>query len=80
MILRQWNAEAEKTDFSASVLEELTQKMIGENGWNAGKVFNSMRLALVGASLGPHIFDIMTVIGKEETLARIEQACQKVGA
>ena len=80
MILRQWNSEAEKSDFSASVLEELTQKMIGENGWNAGKVFNSMRLALVGASLGPHIFDIMTVIGKEETLARIEQACQKVGA
>ena len=80
MILRQWNSEAEKSDFSASALEELTQKMIGENGWNAGKVFNSMRLALVGASLGPHIFDIMTVIGKEETLARIEQACQKVGA
>ena len=61
-------------------LENGWDTMIGENGWNAGKVFNSMRLALVGASLGPHIFDIMTVIGKEETLARIEQACQKVGA
>ncbi|MCM1169051.1 MAG: glutamate--tRNA ligase [Bacteroides sp.] len=78
-ILRAWRAEAEKTDFSATVLESLTQELIGKNAWNAGKVFNSMRLALVGASMGPHIFDIMEIIGKEETLARIETACQKIG-
>ncbi len=78
-ILRAWCAEAEKTDFSASVLESLTQDMIGKNAWNAGKVFNSMRLALVGASMGPHIFDIMQLIGKQETLARLEKACTEIG-
>ncbi|MCM1530712.1 MAG: glutamate--tRNA ligase [Bacteroides sp.] len=79
-ILRAWCAEAEKNDFSAAVLESLTQELIGKNGWNAGKVFNSMRLSLVGASMGPHIFDIMEIIGKQETLARIETACQKIGS
>ena len=72
--------EAAKTDFSAPALETLTQELIGRHGWNAGKVFNSMRLALVGASLGPHVFDIMEILGKEETLARIEQACQKISS
>lgn len=79
-ILRQWSEEAAKTDFSAPALETLTQELIGRYGWNAGKVFNSMRLALVGASLGPHVFDIMEILGKEETLARIEQACQKISS
>lgn len=78
-VLRTWCAEAEKTDFSASVLETLTQDLIGKNAWNAGKVFNSMRLALVGTSMGPHIFDIMQILGKAETLARIEKACAKIG-
>ncbi|MDE5762749.1 MAG: glutamate--tRNA ligase [Bacteroidales bacterium] len=78
-ILRAWCAEAQKTSFQATELETLTQEMIGVKGWNAGKVFNSMRLALVGASMGPHIFDIMEILGKEETLARLEAACQRIG-
>ncbi|MDE5575712.1 MAG: glutamate--tRNA ligase, partial [Bacteroidales bacterium] len=78
-ILRAWCAEAQKTSFQATELETLTQEMIGGKGWNAGKVFNSMRLALVGASMGPHIFDIMEILGKDETLARLEAACQRIG-
>ena len=32
------------------------------------------RLSLVGALKGPHLFDIAEVIGKEETIDRIEKA------
>jgi len=32
-----------------------------------------LRLALVGALQGPDVFDIMSMIGKAETLKRIEK-------
>jgi glutamyl-tRNA synthetase len=36
-----------------------------------GAVMNSLRLLLVGESKGPGVADIMALIGKEETLARL---------
>lgn len=77
-ILRKWCEEAAKTDFSTTALENMTQEWIQSNGYNGGKVYNSMRLSLVGASLGPHLFDIMTILGKEECFSRIEKACQTI--
>ena len=35
---------------------------------------NAFRLALVGEGKGPHIFDITEILGKEETLRRINNA------
>jgi len=35
---------------------------------------NALRLALVGEAKGPHLFDITAIIGKEESIARIERA------
>ena len=32
------------------------------------------RLSLVGKMMGPHLFDIVEMIGKEETIKRIEKA------
>jgi glutamyl-tRNA synthetase len=31
---------------------------------------------LVGGKFGPHVFDIAALLGKEETISRIEQALQ----
>ena len=33
-----------------------------------------LRLSLVGALKGPHLFDIIEMIGKEEAIRRIEHA------
>jgi glutamyl-tRNA synthetase len=41
-----------------------------------GKVMNPLRLAIVGAARGPHLFDIMEMIGKKDSLDRIERAVQ----
>jgi glutamyl-tRNA synthetase len=49
---------------------------ITSNELNLGTVFNSLRLCLVGELKGPHIFDIMDIIGKEETIRRIETAAK----
>jgi glutamyl-tRNA synthetase len=39
-----------------------------------GKVMQPFRLSLVGALKGPHLFDIVEVIEKEETISRIQKA------
>ena len=62
------------TDFSSENLEKRTKDWIGEQGLSFGKVMPPLRLALVGDLKGPHLFDIMHLIGKSETLGRIEKA------
>ena len=39
---------------------------------------NAFRLAVVGECKGPHMFDITELLGKEETLARIEKAIRTI--
>ncbi len=40
---------------------------------------NAFRLVIVGASRGPHMYDIISWIGKEETLRRIEKGLAVIG-
>lgn len=61
------------SDFSASSTEAVVKAWIGENGYNTGSIMNALRLLIVGASRGPHIFDIIEWIGKVETIARIRK-------
>ena len=39
---------------------------------------NAFRLALVGEPKGPHIFDITSLIGKEETINRLKKAVTNI--
>ena len=43
-----------------------------------GKVMQPLRLSLVGKLAGPHLFDIIAMIGKEETIKRLENAIEKL--
>ena len=64
----------EVKDFKSAVLEEKVKAYIAEKELGMGAVMNAFRLAIVGAGKGPHLFDILEIIGKDETLARMEQA------
>lgn len=65
-------------DFSAHNQEEMVKGWIEGIGYHLGNVMNAFRLAIVGESKGPHMFDITSLIGKEETIRRIETAIQKI--
>jgi len=54
--------------------EKLVLDWVASKGYNLGTVMNSFRITLVGAAKGPHIFNIIDVLGKDETLARVERA------
>ncbi|MBQ7771244.1 MAG: glutamate--tRNA ligase [Bacteroidales bacterium] len=61
-----------KGEFTKESLEGPLEEFIRGNEWPMGKVMNCLRLALVGASSGLGIADIVTLIGKEEFGRRIE--------
>ena len=59
-------------DFSVEILQTDIKGWITSNEIGFGKVMMPLRLALVGALQGPDVFDIMFMIGKAETVNRIE--------
>lgn len=65
-------------DFSAHNQEEVVKAWIESKGYHLGNIMNAFRLAVVGESKGPHMFDITATIGKEETLSRIERAIREI--
>lgn len=59
------------TDFSPRGTEIAITGWIEKNGYNTGAIMNAFRLVIVGALRGPHMFDIISWIGREETVKRI---------
>ncbi|GAA4280230.1 glutamate--tRNA ligase [Gaetbulibacter aestuarii] len=58
--------------FSVNALQSDIKGWITENNIGFGKVMMPLRLALVGALQGPDVFDIIFMIGKNETAKRID--------
>lgn len=63
-------------NFSIENQEAVVMKWIEEKGYNTGVVMNAFRLMLVGEGKGPQMFEITAVLGKEETLNRMEKAIE----
>ncbi|MFI0427218.1 MAG: glutamate--tRNA ligase [Flavobacterium sp.] len=61
-------------DFTSVNIETLLKEWMTANEIGMGKVMQPLRLSLVGALKGPHLFDIIEMIGKAETVKRIEKA------
>jgi glutamyl-tRNA synthetase len=63
-------------DFNSIDIETIVKDWLTQNEIGMGKVMQPFRLSLVGALKGPHLFDIVELIGKEETIKRIEKAIE----
>ncbi|WP_017495756.1 glutamate--tRNA ligase [Flavobacterium sp. WG21] len=61
-------------DFTSANIETIVKDWLTKNEIGMGKVMQPFRLSLVGALKGPHLFDIVEIIGKEETILRIQKA------
>ncbi len=64
---------------SVEAIEAEVKDWIKEGGYAMGQVMNSFRLAIVGGSGGASLFDIITVLGKDETLTRLDNALKILG-
>ncbi|MDP2724228.1 MAG: glutamate--tRNA ligase [Bacteroidales bacterium] len=67
------------SDFNAARLEEVTKAWLEEKQYGMGAVMNAFRLIIVGELKGPHLFDIIALIGQEETLNRLERGLHELG-
>jgi glutamyl-tRNA synthetase len=61
-------------DFTSANIENIVKDWMTATEIGMGKVMQPFRLSLVGALKGPHLFDIVELIGKEETIKRLEKA------
>jgi len=64
--------------FTAQDSERIVKEWIAARGHNTGTVLNLFRLLIVGASRGPHLFDITEWIGHEETLRRLDNGIRRL--
>ena len=66
-------------DFSVEGQEPVVMAWVESKGYKLGDVMNAFRLTLVGEGKGPGMFDISAFLGKEETIARMKRAIEKLG-
>ena len=59
-------------------VEQLFGNIIEETGLKMGKIGPAVRVALVGTSQSPNLYDVIAVLGKEETLQRLKRAVDRL--
>jgi len=62
--------------FDAAAIDAAIKTWIETSGYGMGAIMNALRLLMVGTSKGPHLADIMALIGKEETILRIQKGLE----
>ena len=64
--------------WSAQNLEVFYKLAVEGSGMKVGELMLPLRIMLVGGKFGPHVFDIAAVLGKEESIERIENGLKQI--
>jgi glutamyl-tRNA synthetase len=67
-------------DWSAQSTEAAVRAFAESTGAKLGQVAQPLRAALTGRATSPGLFDVMAVLGRDESLARLRDQTQKVPA
>ena len=62
------------TDWNPAAMEESLRQLADSLGTSGGKLFQPLRVALTGLTASPGIFDVLEMLGRERSLARIDAA------
>ena len=65
------------SDWTAGPIEQIVRSFAEEEQLKLGKVAQPLRAALTGRSISPGVFDVMETLGRDETLARLDDAGPK---
>ena len=72
-------ALAETDPFDTHHIELALRGIVERTGLKPGKVFQPVRVAIAGTTVSPGIFESVALLGREETLRRIDRALERVG-
>nr|WP_262487031.1 glutamate--tRNA ligase [Geofilum rubicundum] len=64
--------------WDATELKEKASDLINARGIGFGNVMNALRLALTGGAFGPDLFTIAELLGREETVKRVQMAIERL--
>ena len=67
-------------DFSKSDLETVFKQLIEEQEMKMGQLAQPVRVALTGGTASPGIFDVMEILGRERTVARLRQGITRASS
>jgi glutamyl-tRNA synthetase len=70
---------AELGDWDAGSVEGVVRAFADASGLKLGQVAQPLRAALTGRSTSPGLFDVMTVLGRDETIARLRDQARPAG-
>jgi glutamyl/glutaminyl-tRNA synthetase len=63
--------------FTTETVEEALRGVVETLQTKPGKVFQPVRVAIAGSTVSPGIFESVVLLGREETLERIDRALKK---
>ena len=64
-------------EFNEAAIEPVMRGLVSEMGLKARDLFQPVRIALTGSRHSPGLFEVMTLLGKDKTLSRLETARHK---
>ena len=70
---------ASLTALEVEPLEKLFTRAAESRGVGLGKVAQPVRVALTGGTASPGMYDVVQILGREETLSRLDAALQRIG-
>lgn len=76
-ILQELTPQLQNVSWTRDELEAALGNFAETQGTKFGKLAGPLRAALAGRAVTPSVFDMMLVLGREESLARIEDAAAK---
>ena len=74
------DALAGLSDWTLQSTENALRAMAESRGISSGKIFQPLRVALTGVAASPGIFDVLVLLGRDRSLARIDAAVRRLGA
>ena len=78
-ILNALTPQLQTASWTRDALEAVTADFAEANDTKFGKMAGPLRAALSGRVVTPSVFDMLLVLGKDESLARISEAAQQDG-
>jgi glutamyl-tRNA synthetase len=78
-MMELWELLSRVSEFTIENTEHIVKTWIEEKSYNMGAIMNNFRLLIVGEPKGPHLFDIISLIGKKETLSRMQNGMEILG-
>ena len=78
-MLSALTAAVQHVSWTRDELEQAAKQVAAENGVGLGKLAAPLRAALAGRTATPSVFDMMTALGREESLARLQDQTDLAG-